>query len=533
MITTTTARQTFVATATSGAFPFNAPVFDADALGVVAVDGNGVEYFPPFTVTLADDRSGATANVTSGLTVGDKVVVYRVLRRKQAQPFNPSGPVPGPQIERQLDRITVDLQALAILAERALGVSMVDDGVAGNIAQASVRAGKLLGFDVQGRATYLTNVPLDPAIAVSGFMQSLLLDADALAVLGDLGVSSLMAQILGDNTTDAALGHLGLSTYFRTLVAAADSASLRSLIEVSNLASAFIDNGACQVAQIPSPVGLTTSPQHTQVDRFSGWASGGAVSAGTMGQNTSSGIGRAGYSLKFAGTTLTGAGQLSVRYHLEAASARRLRNSSVSFGVLASHDVGSNVNYTVILRKPTAADNYASTTTIATSSAQAVPSGISSGTRVKFENQAVGDITNGLEIEIRIACGAVTAKNFELTEFVLAEAPTAPAFQSLNTYVANLSACQRYLRRTTQREFFSGEVASGSIYRANVRFDAPMHHAPTVTLADAGVNNGFPAVAPDVGLVSVDGFDVAHTANSSVSDGNYAFTWLADARLTP
>lgn len=533
MITSRDARFTFLASGPSGTFRFPRPVRDGSALGVVALATSGVEYHPPYAVNVLPDESGADVAIPAGLAEGDKVVVYRVMRRVQTQPLNMSGPWQPAVVDRILDRLTADIQAAAILLERALGVSMADDPVVGNVPSASERALKVLGFDHQGRPTVLSNVPLDPAVAVSAFMQTLLQNATALDVLADLGFSSFAASLRDDADAPAYLASLGFSDFFRSLVSVTDAASLRSQIEVANLASAFVDNGACQVAQVPDAVNLSTTPQHSPVDRFSGWASGGAVSAGSMQHHTSSAIGRAGYSLKFGGISLTGSGELAMRYRIDTAVARRLRNASVSFACQVVHDVGSSVNYTVHVRKPTVADNFASTTLIQSSVAQSVPSGVS--TRVTFENVALGDVTNGLEVEVRVACGAITSKNFEFTEVVLAEAVTAPAFQNLNTYAANLAACQRHLRlKSSGREVWSGDVTIGTWYWHSVRFDAPMRAGPTMTLADVGVNAGFNSgYPPTVNVVDAAGFDVAKQSASTATGAYYTYTWRADARLAP
>src|SRR5216684_2404986 len=193
-----------------------------------------------------------------------------------------------------------------------------------------------------------------------------------------------------------------------------------------------IINGGCQVAQrAPTTISLTTSPLYGQVDQFAAWASTGAVSAGTITQSLTSAIGRTGASLKLASVTLTGSAVLSVRHRIESKNALRFKNQNASFAAQCSHDVGSGVNYTFIIRKPTVADNYGATTVISTSSAISVPTGIGSATQVKFENVAMGDCSNGIEIELQVASGAITTKNFEFTEFQLDDLSAISPFEYL------------------------------------------------------------------------------------------------------
>lgn len=84
-------------------------------------------------------------------------------------------------------------------------------------------------------------------------------------------------------------------------------------------------NSAAQVAiQTTSPT-LSTSPQYGPVEMVAGWASGGAITAGTLTQDTAAPVGRSGKAVRFQSCTLTGAGQLSWRYRMEAGDAVNLK----------------------------------------------------------------------------------------------------------------------------------------------------------------------------------------------------------------
>lgn len=263
----------------------------------------------------------------------------------------------------------------------------------------------------------------------------------------------------------------------------------------SQLANYFV-NGGCQVAQIAA-VNLSTTPQYGAVDNVMAWASGGAVSAGTIAQNTSSGIGTTGNSFKLSGVTLTGAGVLSVRIRIESKDAVKYKNIASSVAALVSHDVGSSINYTVIVRKPTVADNYASTTIISTSSATSVPTGISSATWLKSENIAMGDCSLGIEVEFQIACGAITTKNFEFTEFQVARGATAVAIP-LKEYDDELRRCKRYCRKSYSTDTMPGAAtAVGSVtlggssdnasnFAIPVFLGDSMFGAPTITFYTTG-----------------------------------------------
>src|SRR6185312_6359100 len=204
----------------------------------------------------------------------------------------------------------------------------------------------------------------------------------------------------------------------------------------------YLINGGAGVAQKTATVTLTTSAKYGQVDQCAMWASGGSVSAGTLTQNTSATVGRTGNAARAAGVTLTGSGQISWRYRVESVDAVNLKNQSGSFQIMVMHDVGISVNYTIIIRKPTASDNYASTTVISTSSAIPVASG--TATQLTAPGISLGDVSNGIEIEIQAACGAITTKNFDFTEWQLEEGDNCTTFVR-RLYEEELRNCRRYL----------------------------------------------------------------------------------------
>lgn len=211
MLTTSINRWTFTASGATGNFTIPAPVFDASALACYAVNqSTNATYVPTYTVTLADDRSGATVVVSAGLTSGDEVIVYRAPKLTQAQSLNPSGPFPAKVVERQVDRAFVDIGALWEMVRRSIRLPLADDDAAPELDVKALRAGKIVGFDGLGGLTLLANVTLEGVVAVSGYMQGLLTSANAAAT----------------RTT------LGFSTFFQTLIGAADDAALRALADL-------------------------------------------------------------------------------------------------------------------------------------------------------------------------------------------------------------------------------------------------------------------------------------------------------------
>lgn len=258
----------------------------------------------------------------------------------------------------------------------------------------------------------------------------------------------------------------------------------------------LIINGGCQVAQ-RAIANLGTSPAFGQVDRFAAWGAGTAVSAGTLIQDSAAPIGRTGSAFRINSATLTGAGTIYARHRIESSVAKRLKNQIASFSALVYHDVGAPINYTITIRKPTAADNFTSTNVIATGSAMPVAS--TTGVQISLPNVAMGDCSNGIEIEISAACGAVAGRSFLYTEWQLEESAAVTSFERRD-FDFELSRCQRYFCKS-----YDYAVAPGAVTRAGlvgsgmdqagptvipviIQFSGQLRSSPVLNLWDAAGN---------------------------------------------
>jgi hypothetical protein len=274
----------------------------------------------------------------------------------------------------------------------------------------------------------------------------------------------------------------------------ADSVILNSGQDLSNdsLYSNAIINGACMVAQRTAP-NISTSYQYGKVDRFAAKATGTAVSAGTVNQNTSSLVAATkGYEIKLAGVTLTGTGIVYLRYRMEAKDALMFKNARASFGVRIHQDTGVSVNATVYVRKANAADDFSAVTDIANSGAIAVPN--NTATDVKFQNinsGSLGDCSNGLEIEIQVAVGAITTKNISFAELRLNLGATTAPFQP-KPYETELTACQRYYEvgRFFWVGYSAGVSANGG---SSIFWKVVKRTAPTFVQTTISNSGAFPA----------------------------------------
>ena len=203
----------------------------------------------------------------------------------------------------------------------------------------------------------------------------------------------------------------------------------------------FIINGMAQINQRGTAFTLVKDTYGICADRFFGMATGTAVSAGTLTRATSAPCGRTGLAFHFSGVTLTGTGILRLRYRMEAADATLFKNQKASFSAKIYHDVGSAINYTVYIRKANAADNFSAVTDISNSGAQSKAS--ATELDLKYENISMGDCSNGIEIEIHIAAGAITTKNFYLTDGQFELGAEATAFE-YRPYQEEFGLTQRY-----------------------------------------------------------------------------------------
>lgn len=202
-ITSDPGRWTFLASGASGDFAITKPVFDTAALACYAVSvATSAIYVPTYTVTLAADRSGATVAVTAGLTAGDRVVVYRVPYRTQAQPLSASGPLVPKIVERVVDRNTADISALYEMVRRAARFPLADDAVAAELPIASVRANKPLGFGSSGELSVLAGLP---SVPISVAWEPVVTAASIEAGLTQAGFSSYMQGLRGAASETALL----------------------------------------------------------------------------------------------------------------------------------------------------------------------------------------------------------------------------------------------------------------------------------------------------------------------------------------
>lgn len=311
-------------------------------------------------------------------------------------------------------------------------------------------------------------------------------------------------------------------------------------------------NGGCQVNQAVTAVNLTSEKLFGPVDMFYAKGQGTAVSAGTITQSSSPNCGGTGYSLKLSGVTLTGTGKINAYTFIESINAKFYKNKYASFGVKVYHDVGSAIDYVIKINKANSADNFSAVTNISTATVQSVAN--TTETLIKFQNVSMGDCSNGIEIEIEAACGAITTKNFEFSEWQFNLGPVLLPF-SCRYFGEELIECQRYYEKSYNYSTAPGTATqigcvftvilnSYSNYISTVRYS--VHKRAAGILTQYSTNN---ANTPNVQteyttaavyvadraisttIVGTTGF-MAGRNNAGTGGNHIAFQWVADARPT-
>ena len=287
----------------------------------------------------------------------------------------------------------------------------------------------------------------------------------------------------------------------------------------------LVINGGADVMQVGAYTLVKDVYGHGP-DMFMGMATGTAVSAGTF-TRVAGTIGTTNArACHFAGITLTGSGIVYCRTRIEASDARYLKNLTATFSCLVRHDVGSSVDFTLYVRKADVADTFSAVTEIGNSGALAVATG--TDTRLAFD-VAMGDCSNGIELEIKAAVGAVTTKNAYIGEVQLERGDVRTGFE--RSPVALVEAlCERYFQRYTLTGncvFASGWCSSTTIARGYMKFKRTLRTTPAAALsagstfevAHQAANTAGTAVAADVLLADQGQFSVTVAAGLTAGEG--------------
>ena len=220
-----------------------------------------------------------------------------------------------------------------------------------------------------------------------------------------------------------------------------------------------IINGNGRIAQRGDVAIAANGAYYGGADRINVNPYGCTTVAGTAHQYYAGGFGISGYGQAFYNVTTTGAAS-SILFgtKIESQNAVDMNSKTVTFSCKVFQDTGSSKNCVLQLYKPTALDNFASTTNLGNSGAFVIPS--SNTTSISF-SWVLGsnDATNGLmPAAVFDSFGAVTNKSFIITDMQLEIGSVATPFEQRNIAVES-TLCQRYYEAGTYN--YGGYTISG------------------------------------------------------------------------
>ena len=161
-------------------------------------------------------------------------------------------------------------------------------------------------------------------------------------------------------------------------------------------------------------------------------------------------------------------------------------NQPAYFSARTYHDSGATRNCIITIRKANAADDFSSTTQIDTDTVT-VANDVNVSIAMAISD--MGDCRNGIEIEVKIDCGAITTKDFFLAEQQLSVGNVQRAFE-LRSTALETKLVHRYLRPIGG---IIGVANSGSNMQA-ILTHPDMRIAPTYeALAALNMTDGYTA----------------------------------------
>ena len=200
------------------AFAFTFKISSTSDLKVVVTETDGTEHVLTLTTHYAvtatnnDFSSGGTVTITTTIrdlyTTGT-ITIYDNLSFLQESEYTPGDDLDRDVLEEDFDKaVRRDLNLLARI-ERVLQVPFTDTQAGSlEIPDKATRSSKILGFDADG-------LPI------------------AVAAISSALVSSFMETVLDDTTAGAVLTTLGLTAFIQTLVDDADAATARATLAIT------------------------------------------------------------------------------------------------------------------------------------------------------------------------------------------------------------------------------------------------------------------------------------------------------------
>lgn len=191
-VSTSLARVQYDTNGTTGPWTVSFRFLADEDLAVIYTDSSGNETTlvlnTDYTVTGAGDPTGGTVTTTTAYAAGGYITVLRDMDYTQEVDYTDTDSFPAETHEEALDRLTMLVQQVKEVTDRAL-VYSISDQAGGTLPAAADRANLLLGFDASGG---LLMVPATDGTA-----------SDVLLTIAALGLTSPV--VIGGSSTSSVL----------------------------------------------------------------------------------------------------------------------------------------------------------------------------------------------------------------------------------------------------------------------------------------------------------------------------------------
>lgn len=433
-----------------------------------------------YTVTIV---SNSLANITITNpakipSITQDILLSLNIGLTQTRSFPRADSLPAADIELGLDKLTLIAQLINDDIGRSLRFPASDTTTDGELPARGDRASKFLGFNADGDP--VASAGTDTVTSAYGL--SLVQAADATAARAVLAAAASGANT--DITSLSALVSLngsGVGGIRNTVTNSGMRFAARGNTAVINGAATYggCDGWFCFPQSFTTCTG--TIQQYTGQGTSTGFAHGALV-------------------------TTTGTGNLFFGTRIESLDIKHYNSQTATISFYAYQNTGGAVTVIPSLYKPTALDNFASTTLIATGSSVGVPTGVL--TRVtQTVTFSSTDVSNGLQIYAQFNFGAVTTKDFYVGDVKIEFGSVATPFLPMPAAL-DLIGCERILPRlisggTTSPFGSTGTAASTTDIFFPVQHRVAPRKTPTgitvssgahVTVSDAVANTACTAV---------------------------------------
>ena len=185
-------------------------------------------------------------------------------------------------------------------------------------------------------------------------------------------------------------------------------------------------NGGARVQSLGGSITVSGSYQESGVAEIFVKAQGTPTN-GTADRAKSTECGTSGYVLLVDELTTGGGGTVDYRFRFDSVDSRDLVDGAAIFQCNVLQKSGASKTYTISIYKANAEDDFSGTTLISASSGESVSDSVD--TKISHSVNDMGDCSNGIEVVVSCACGAVTTKDFLLADVVFRKGASEVTFE--------------------------------------------------------------------------------------------------------